>query len=572
MERRPFSEGSSGSTWSIVSKFVWIVLGLVFIYGVYQAISLAWVCDDAFISFRYAKNLIQGHGLVFNVGEQVEGYTNFLWTIMIAGGMLIGLAPILLTQVIGIISFICVAVLFSFLSLRLAQHLNKQATLFLPLTATALLVHHDFQVYATSGMETTFTTALVSLGFTFLLLADRRRSYLMAGLVLCLAVLTRPDAVIFHIAAIPFIIISSPKKIFNTILYLLPTIVVYLPYWLIRYDYYRYPFPNTYYAKSAYLPYYQQGLVYLWLFAKTYYALFLFPVAILVAVIMLSRTIAKSEKMLSLPQRALLLAVLFSLPFIIYVMHIGGGFMFARLLIPALPFVLFLIEAVMPRLIESRFLRLAMAAVFIAALILRWNQFVPPDTSLRGIVDERAYYPSDRIVKMRTDGQKLKKYLHGLDVTVGFYGARAAMVYYSDLPVAIECDAGLTDEYIAHLPLESRGRPGHEKHAPPDYLQKRGVNFIIPATIEAGNPYDSLTLISLGGLAAQTWIYDRKIMDKLARIPEVVFIDFTAYLDQYINSNPDRKSRQFLRDLEFFKQYYFFCNNDLPRWNLLTAD
>ena len=45
----------------------------------------AWfLCDDAFISFRYVRNLIEGHGLVFNPGERVEGYTNFLWVLELA--------------------------------------------------------------------------------------------------------------------------------------------------------------------------------------------------------------------------------------------------------------------------------------------------------------------------------------------------------------------------------------------------------------------------------------------------------------------------------------------------------
>ena len=39
---------------------------------------LAWVCDDAFISYRYAEHLASGMGLVYNTGEAVEGYTNFL--------------------------------------------------------------------------------------------------------------------------------------------------------------------------------------------------------------------------------------------------------------------------------------------------------------------------------------------------------------------------------------------------------------------------------------------------------------------------------------------------------------
>ena len=41
---------------------------------------LTWfLTDDAFIAFRYVRNLLEGHGLVFNPGERVEGYSNFLW-------------------------------------------------------------------------------------------------------------------------------------------------------------------------------------------------------------------------------------------------------------------------------------------------------------------------------------------------------------------------------------------------------------------------------------------------------------------------------------------------------------
>ena len=40
--------------------------------------------DDAYIGLRYARNLSVGEGLVFNPGERVEGYTNFLWVIILA--------------------------------------------------------------------------------------------------------------------------------------------------------------------------------------------------------------------------------------------------------------------------------------------------------------------------------------------------------------------------------------------------------------------------------------------------------------------------------------------------------
>src|SRR5688572_14492820 len=46
----------------------------------------AWGSDDAWISYRYARNLSEGHGLVFNEGERVEGYSNLLYVLLMAVG------------------------------------------------------------------------------------------------------------------------------------------------------------------------------------------------------------------------------------------------------------------------------------------------------------------------------------------------------------------------------------------------------------------------------------------------------------------------------------------------------
>ncbi|MGI8649822.1 MAG: hypothetical protein ACR2KW_05520, partial [Rubrobacter sp.] len=52
---------------------------------VLRARSVQVVNEDAFISFRYARNLLAGDGLVFNPGgERVEGITNLLWTLLLA--------------------------------------------------------------------------------------------------------------------------------------------------------------------------------------------------------------------------------------------------------------------------------------------------------------------------------------------------------------------------------------------------------------------------------------------------------------------------------------------------------
>ena len=57
--------------------------------------SLWFVCDDAYISFRFAKNAAQGHGLRYNLGDHVpvEGYSNFLWTVIASGVERVGLDP-----------------------------------------------------------------------------------------------------------------------------------------------------------------------------------------------------------------------------------------------------------------------------------------------------------------------------------------------------------------------------------------------------------------------------------------------------------------------------------------------
>src|SRR4030081_2329551 len=46
--------------------------------------------DDAYITFRYARNLAEGLGLVYNPGEWVLGTTAPLWAVLLAGGYKLG--------------------------------------------------------------------------------------------------------------------------------------------------------------------------------------------------------------------------------------------------------------------------------------------------------------------------------------------------------------------------------------------------------------------------------------------------------------------------------------------------
>ncbi|MEM6807075.1 MAG: hypothetical protein AAF696_37080, partial [Bacteroidota bacterium] len=56
-----------------VSFYLSIALLLLVLY------KTAWLSDDAFISYRYLDNFIQGEGLTFNKGHRVQAYTHPLW-------------------------------------------------------------------------------------------------------------------------------------------------------------------------------------------------------------------------------------------------------------------------------------------------------------------------------------------------------------------------------------------------------------------------------------------------------------------------------------------------------------
>src|SRR5579859_4180196 len=77
-----------------------------------------FVTDDAFISFVYSRNLAQHGQLVFNLGERVEGYTNFLWTVLLAGLMKIGLPPELMSRLLGTAFAIATMIVCAFASRR----------------------------------------------------------------------------------------------------------------------------------------------------------------------------------------------------------------------------------------------------------------------------------------------------------------------------------------------------------------------------------------------------------------------------------------------------------------------
>ncbi|MGB8658097.1 MAG: hypothetical protein WCE90_10000 [Candidatus Zixiibacteriota bacterium] len=541
------------------------VIVLAFALGLSDSILKSWTCDDAFISFRYAKNLVDGKGLVYNVGERVEGYTNFLWTMLVAGGMKIGADPIKLTRLLGILCFALTILTYVWVSWRLFQRHHPFAP-FIPLTALCLLLHRDFRVFATGGLETSLFTLLVTVGFAGLIFSKNRWGFLFTGLILVLAMMTRPDGIIFYSASLLFLVLTASSTPKRTLYFLIPLIVVYVPYYLWRLSYYHYPFPNTYYARSAYLSWWSQGLKYGILYFKAYYVFALLPALGVISTVRSKGSFGKMTKpqfRFSSVQNSVFLSTLFSLVYCLYVLRVGGDFMFARFFIPITPFLFFLIEAFALRMLPRKYL------IPFAAMICLTTYFCWYPDQLRSlsnkVVDERYFYPKSKIEEERRRGEVLKKYLKDTQARVVIFGAQAMLAYYAEFPTAIEGEGGLTDEYLAHLRITKRTRPGHERIAPLDYLLRRGVNFAFG--LSDSPPSGSLTDIYFGKVTGTIVVYDRNLMRELKKYNEVSFVDFEEFLDDYMSKMSSLPRSKVLEDYRSFKQYYFDHNSDPTRQN-----
>lgn len=188
---------SSGPVARVLARSdVRLMLGLVLplLVALYEMWQFhGYTIDDAFISFRYARNLIDGHGLVYNLGERVEGYSNLSWTLMIAGAIAAGIDPEWFTTVLGGAFGLGTIVV----TYRLAERLLPASPV--PCVATWLLATSPgASAHAVFGLETSLFAFLVIAGIlAFVREEDDERRRPWSGLIFALAGLTRPEAPLF---------------------------------------------------------------------------------------------------------------------------------------------------------------------------------------------------------------------------------------------------------------------------------------------------------------------------------------------------------------------------------------
>jgi hypothetical protein len=197
--------------------------------------------EDAFIYFRFAENIANGNGYVFNVGgEHIESGSSLIWQLFITLLFYIPVNIILAAKLIGI-GFGCLA-------LYLVYLISKAciADRHLQIAPPALLaVSIPFYCWSQRGLETPFFLCTVlALAYTCCNKKLCRYWYVFAFIVLC----ARPEGFFILLSIIPFLIFNRTSlphfvRDVSVLVILLCCITLFRIYYF--HDF----FPHTFYIK-----------------------------------------------------------------------------------------------------------------------------------------------------------------------------------------------------------------------------------------------------------------------------------------------------------------------------------
>ena len=417
-----------------------------------------FIQDDSYISLQYAKNFFSGNGLVFNAGQRVEGFTSFLWVMIITPAYFLKINPEIYVKVLSITFGVLCLIVTYFLTKTIMQK-NKFVletdSYFFFLPVILLVFSSTFYYWAESGMETTLYTFLCLIGTYYYLLRNVKTKYLyLAIFFLTLAFLTRQEAVLIISIFTANSLLEQLKrnkykfyirKIFSheiiifISIFLFPSII----FLLFRFIYFGYLFPNTFYAKTGTSSdYLKAGLQYTITFFKNYLlygALVIPPLLLLI-----------NKKLI----KKLILFYAIITAYIIYIIMVGGDVLaMHRFFIPIMPFIyilftifLFQIYHLVFNIIKNNIIRngLLVCVVFAICLNIHLNNY---QESISMSQKENTFTSLMKNIglKMKEQKEKSGRQILIAATTIG------ALKYFSNCNVLDML--GLTDKYIAHNPF-----------------------------------------------------------------------------------------------------------------------
>lgn len=218
--------------------------------------SIHWIAviDDAYITFRFVDIFSQGHGWRFNVdGPRVEGFTNFLWALLLVVPHWLGGDLMFWSKILGL----ACAMATMLASWRLARAIRGREDWFNLIAPALLASSSHFSHWALMGLETLLQTALVA-GAYWRFEVERRdaRCWLISPVLAFLAAATRIDS-LYYLSPLGLygvaLVVQRHMPVKRLLLWGLIAAVPFVAFNAWRVAYFGDFFPNTYYAKQRHV-------------------------------------------------------------------------------------------------------------------------------------------------------------------------------------------------------------------------------------------------------------------------------------------------------------------------------
>lgn len=410
--------------------------------------------DDAFITFRYSRNLSDGAGPVWNPGQHVEGYTGFLWMAILAGmhraGFELPRASWLLSYASLIAAVILAWRIWALWSDDLGGAVARPAVLAVGLLCIGL--SDPITTWGTAGLETPLAAALLT-GTVYLYLRESRTPGLpWSAVAATAAAMTRPELLFVGAVTGAFtvgsaILLRDRRRMQLAMLWVVLFAGAYAIYFVWRYSYYGYVFPNTYYVKvGTNTAFFHRGFEYVRTSVQSQWLLpFLAGTGLLL--------LAPVDRVKRDAQYVLAVVVVWLLAVVI---EGGDAYPHGRFLAPLIPVLVVSGVVGCTVLLERALRRPAPFALAGGAAAILIGLALTTSSS-------DAYLSGERRDNVHV--RELGLWLHESappDFTIATVAA-GAIPYYSELP-ALDL-VGLNDETIAHTEVKNFGNgfPAHEK-------------------------------------------------------------------------------------------------------------
>lgn len=240
---------------SPASIFTYLSIFAAFGYFLYNCYRLwLFTIDDSYITFRYAANFADGIGPTFNAElPRAEGYTSFLWMLIMTIPHLLNIGPVIFAKTIGIAAALGTMGIITIFIIRASQTEKWVSRLSGGLIILIYALLPETAIHAVSGMETSlYGFCLIGMVYlAYLGIKGNKRALNWLPLIGLTIGLIRPEANILAV-----IILLVTMKFTNNrlgfvkriiLLYLLPGAV----YFIWRYNYYGVLFPLPFYIKTG---------------------------------------------------------------------------------------------------------------------------------------------------------------------------------------------------------------------------------------------------------------------------------------------------------------------------------